>query len=499
VASTQQWSRVLAVASAAALTSLFAIGSAKAESQLEADQEGAEKISHAVMEQIQEEGEAEYWVRFEGAPDYSDAHNADSKDEKGAAAVEAAQEFAEASQAEVNAFLDEAGVAYESYWGSSTIGLTGGADLAARIAEFDGVAAVVEAPAYELIEPVETDVAPMATTWGVDNINAPDVWDMGIDGSGITIGSIDTGVDYSHPALVEQYRGNNGDGTFTHDYNFRDVQDACGDEPCDDHGHGTHTMGTMVGDDGDEAQIGVAPGAEWIAVNGCCPNLGALLESGEWIAAPTDSEGNNPDPSKAPEIVNNSWGTTLPIDDPFYQDIVDLWHASGIIPVFALGNSGPACNTSASPGVYPDVIGVGAHDIQNQIASFSARGPGRDGQIKPDVTAPGVAVVSSLPGGTYGAGSGTSMAAPHVAGTIALMMAAEPDLIGDYDAVYEALTLSSIPVADSQCGGSSKLNNVYGHGRIDAFAAVMDATESSDAVVSTGAHTPSLVDVLLGR
>src|SRR5690606_388624 len=128
---------------------------------------------------------------------------------------------------------------------------------------------------------------------------------------------------YDHPALVEQYRGNNGDGTFTHDYNFFDVQNACLDEaPCDIRGHGTHVTGTMVGDDGQGNRIGVAPGAEWIAVNACCAGNQAFLTAGQWIAAPTDAEGNDPDPSKAPHIVNNSWGTTLPVHDPFYEDVV---------------------------------------------------------------------------------------------------------------------------------------------------------------------------------
>nr|WP_277605825.1 S8 family serine peptidase [Glycomyces sp. L485] len=341
------------------------------------------------------------------------------------------------------------------------------------------------------------DIEPATTEWGLDNIHADDVWDLGFDGTGVVIAGIDSGVDHTHPALVEQYRGNNGDGTFSHDYNFLDVQGTCGGAPCDGDGHGTHTMGTMVGDDGGENQIGVAPGAEWIAVNGCCPSLEALIEAGEWIAAPTDADGNDPDPSMAPDIVNNSWGTTASVDDPFYEDIVSLWHAAGIIPVTSLGNNGSGCETAGSPGIYPNVIGVGAYDVNDEIGDFSARGPGRDGAVKPDVAAPGVNVRSALPGGEYGIENGTSMAAPHVAGTIALMLSAAPALEGDYDSVYAIITGSARATADDQCGGTAEHNNVYGHGRIDALEAVL-ASPIGDTGGVEGTVTDAAGDPLEG-
>nr|WP_255672940.1 S8 family serine peptidase [Glycomyces amatae] len=453
-----------------------------------------EKAAPGLLAAIEAEGEAELWVRFEGAPDYDPAFAADTKTEKGAQAVAAAQDFAATSQQDVIDLLDEEGAAYESYWGSNTVKVTGDEDLLAELVRLDTVAGVVQAPEYELIEPVEplvADPGPDAVEWGLDNIHASDVWDMGYDGTGIVVASIDTGVDYDHPALVNQYRGNNGDGTFTHDYNFYDVADACsGDAPCDTDGHGTHTMGTMVGDDGGDNQIGVAPGAEWIAVNGCCPSAEALIESGQWIAAPTKADGTSPDPSKAPDVVNNSWGTTASVDDPFYEDIVALWHAAGIIPVMSLGNNGEeGCESAGSPGLYPNVIGVGAHDVDNEIGYFSARGPGRDGQVKPDLSAPGVTVRSSLPGTGYGTGSGTSMAAPHVAGTVALMLSAAPALDGDYDAVYEALTSTAVATDDDQCGGTAELNNVWGHGRLDALEAVL-----ASPIGATGALSGTIVD-----
>nr|WP_255672939.1 S8 family serine peptidase [Glycomyces amatae] len=338
------------------------------------------------------------------------------------------------------------------------------------------------APQVERIEPITPGgkggddfqtwdaVQTAAVQWGVEDVGAPDVWAEGFTGEGIVVASIDTGVDYDHPALVDRYRGNNGDGTFTHDYNFYDVADACeGDAPCDADGHGTHTMGTMVGADG----IGVAPDAEWIAVNGCCPDEETLLRAGEWIAAPTDAEGRGADPLKAPHVVNNSWGGYG--YDPFYAQVVDLWHAAGIIPVFAAGNSGYSCLTMGSPGIYENVIAVGAYDEDGKIADFSSRGHGWEGTLKPDLSAPGVDVYSSLPGGEYGTADGTSMAAPHVAGSIALLLSASPTLEGDYEAVYETLTDTAADVADDQCGGDEEANNVYGHGRIDVEDAVDEA------------------------
>ena len=154
-------------------------------------------------------------------------------------------------------------------------------------------------------------------------------------GEGIVIANIDTGVQYNHPALVGKYRGNLG-GSFDHNYNWYDPSAICGSPslvPCDNNNHGTHTMGTMVGDDGAGNQIGVAPGAKWIAAKGCesssCSST-ALLNSGQWILAPTRLDGTGADASKRPNIVNNSWGGGR--GDPWYSATVDAWVASGIFP-----------------------------------------------------------------------------------------------------------------------------------------------------------------------
>ncbi|SDE36231.1 S8 family serine peptidase [Glycomyces harbinensis] len=475
--------RILAAAFAGALVpAALATGASAETPETEIQVLIEQKVDPALIAEIDGKGDAELWLLFAGAPDYTSAFAADAKTDKGTAAVAAAKAFAETSQAEVAATLEESGVAYESFWGASAIKVEGGDDLVADLVAFDEIEAILPAPEVERVEPITPGdkggdefqtwdaVQTAAVEWGVEEVGAPDVWEQGFTGEGIVVASIDSGVQYDHPALAEQYRGNNGDGTFTHDYNFYDVADMCDTEaPCDFDGHGTHTMGTMVGAEG----IGVAPGAEWIAVNGCCPDEETLLRAGEWIAAPTDAEGRNADPLKAPHVVNNSWGGYG--YDPFYAQVVDLWHAAGIIPVFAAGNGGDACLTMGSPGIYENVIAVGAYNEAGVISDFSSRGHGWEGTVKPDLAAPGEDVYSALPGDEYGLASGTSMAAPHVVGSIALLLSASPTLEGDYEAVYETLTGTARDVDDDQCGGDKELNNVYGHGKIDVEDAVDEA------------------------
>jgi subtilisin family serine protease len=375
----------------------------------------------------------------------------------------------------------------ESFWLRNTLVVYGGAPLARAISSLPGVKVVRAERIYPLVKPVDTEAVVLASepAWGVEKIGADAVWEDGILGSGIVVANVDTGVQFDHPALVNQYRGNLGGGTFDHNYNWWDPTGICGDEPCDNAGHGTHTMGTMVGGDGPgpfTPDIGVAPGANWIAAKGCedfgCSDV-ALLSAGQFILAPTDLDGNNPDPSKRPDIVNNSWGGGP--GDEFYLDIVQAWRAAGIIPVFSAGNAGPSCESGGSPGDFLESFSVGATDSDDVIADFSSRGPSPFGKVNPDVAAPGVDVLSSVPGDGYdGTFSGTSMAAPHVAGTLALMLSAELALIGDFDSATTAVRDTALDILDDQCGGAEDgdPNNVYGDGRIDAAAAV--------ALVATG-------------
>ena len=451
----------------------------------------ADKIRPKLARQLEAKGEAPFWIRFEQA-DLTAASKIDDWEKRGQAVYDTLTKAAEERQKEVRSFLDDSGTSYESFWATNAIRVDAGSqELAADIAAMPEVTALYPQFDYRLEEPKKgKDVRqPNAVEWGIANINADDVWSQfGTTGEGIVVGNIDTGVQFDHPALVDSYRGNNGDGTFDHNYNWFDAAGTCGDAPCDTNGHGSHTMGTMAGDDGAGNQIGVAPGAKWIAANGCCPSDAALISSGEWMLAPTDLNGENADTSKRPDIINNSWGSTVPSNDPFMEDVILAWEAAGIFGTWSNGNSGPGCGTSGSPGSRIATYSVGAYDVNNVIAPFSARGPGQDGEIKPSIAAPGVNVRSSVPGNGYAAFNGTSMAAPHLGGSIALLWSAAPGLIGDIPGTRQLLDDTAIDVDDTSCGGTADDNNVWGEGRLDALA-LLQAAPVGDAGTVEGTVT----------
>lgn len=469
---------VLTVLALALSLFLIQTPASAADPELGSGQGDADKIKPQLAHQLDEKGEAAFWVRFQQA-DLTAASQVADWNERGQAVYDALTAAADASQQEALRILDEAGATYRAYYATNAIRVQAGSQaLAERLTALDEVKSLWPTRDYAQEEPVRgKDVkAVNSVEWGIANINADDVWEQfGVDGDGITVASIDSGVQYDHPALVGSYRGNNGDGTFTHDYNWFDAAGACSDAPCDTDGHGTHTMGTMIGTDGGANQIGVAPGANWISANGCCPSDAALISSGEWMLAPTDLNDENPDVTKRPNIVNNSWGTIVPSNDPFMEDVEIAWAASGIFGTWSNGNNGPACQTSGSPGSRTINYSVGAYDSANRIAGFSSRGAGQDGEIKPNISAPGVNVRSSVPGSTYASYNGTSMAAPHLAGTIALLWSAAPSLVGDIDGTWELLDGTAVDAEDTTCGGDADDNNVFGEGRLDAFALLQEA------------------------
>jgi len=244
-------------------------------------------------------------------------------------------------------------------------------------------------------------------------------------------------------------------------------------------------MGTMVGDDGATNQIGVAPGAQWIGCRNMDSGAGTpatYSECFQWFVAPTDLNGQNPDPAKAPHVINNSWACPPSegcADPTLLQTVVENTRAAGIVVVTSAGNSGPSCNTvQLAPAIYDAAFSIGATDKNDAIAPFSSRGPvvvDGSNRLKPDVVAPGHQIRSSLPGGGYGNLSGTSMASPHVAGLVALLISAQPSLAGDVEQLEAVVRNSSLALTSNQmCGsvpGQAVPNHTYGHGRIDALAA----------------------------
>ena len=159
--------------------------------------------------------------------------------------------------------------------------------------------------------------------------------------------------------------------------------------------------------------------------------------------------------------------------------MVENVRAAGIVTAHSAGNSGPSCGSIEEPAaIYDASFTVGATDSNDGIAGFSSRGPttvGNNDPAKPDISAPGVGIRSSVPGGSYGTSSGTSMAAPHVAGLVGLLIAARPDLAGKADALEQVIKESALPrFSIDGCGGDapdSLPNYTYGWGRIDAYAA----------------------------
>ncbi|MFF4807083.1 S8 family serine peptidase [Micromonospora chersina] len=447
----------------------------------------ADKIAPNLKDRFRTQPASDFWITFDTKADLAPAKKIANWTERGQFVYDALQAAARSSAASVAAELDAAGVKYTSYPLVNAVLVKGGTQkLALDVASVGQVAEIHATPQVALVEPVDEKVpadqaarpaAPKAaaaegtTTWGLDAIHAPEAWAMGATGAGITVSNLDSGVQFDHPALMHQYRGTKPDGTVDHNYNWMATRGTCTGAPCDDNGHGTHTMGTMVGDDGTN-HVGVAPDAQWIATNGCCDNSGveSLLKSGWWLLAPTDVNGNNPDPSKRPHVINNSWGQTVEHNfDDFFQAIDEAWSAAGIFSVWSSGNTTPyaACDTVSSPGSAESAYSVGAYDSDGTLASFSRKGEGEGGRIKPEISAPGVAVRSSYPNNSYVEMAGTSMAAPHVAGAVADLWSYDPTLIGQVEQTRRLLADSAVDVDDTECGGTADVNNKYGEGRLD--------------------------------
>jgi subtilisin family serine protease len=412
---------------------------------------------------------------------------------RGGHVVQTLQNTAQAAQARVQEYLDRHGVEYRSYWAANAIVVERASKtILDGLLEFPEIEAIAARRIIPLPEPVDQEVLRSDTgetiAPNIIHIKADQVWALGYDGAGMVVANIDGGVRYTHQALVGKYRGNLGT-SFDHNYNWWDPVSGS-KTPLDENNHGTHVMGIIVGDGGPGNRIGVAPGARWIACRGCnmegCPDE-SLIACGQFMLAPTDLRGEHPEPAKRPHVINNSWGVEGGKEgDKWYWAVVGAWQAAGIYPVFANGNDGVGCGTAHVPASYPDVTAVGNIDHTTDLPSDrSNRGPGIYKSstnpmgypyLKPQVSAPGVNIHSSIASGddAYKNMSGTSMATPHVAGLVALMLQAAPCLT--YAKAEKTLMETASPIAYvSDCGveGPEGVpNNATGWGVIDALKAV---------------------------
>ncbi len=328
-------------------------------------------------------------------------------------------------------------------------------------------------------------------------IGANQVWPI-TKGKGIVVAGQDTGVQWNHPALIDSYRGQN-EKSPDHNFNWHDAiksgggGNPCGyntQAPCDDDQHGTHTMGTMVGDDGIGNKIGVAPEAKWISCRNMDKGEGSAstyTECFEFFLAPYPLGGNSMTdgrPDLAPHIINNSWGCpgSEGCAGGEILPILKALQRAGIMVVASAGNDGPSCETiKDQPATHADyALTVGAYDHKNKkIASFSSRGPSAlNGLVGPHVVAPGVNIRSSVPGNKYEGAfwSGTSMAGPHVVGAVALLWSARPELVGQIENTRRIVMASAQNLKSTQaCGGVSGEaipNNVFGYGLVNVPAAL---------------------------
>lgn len=406
------------------------------------------------------------------------------------------------SQAPLRAMLSSRGIAHRSFVIANVLALEADRPLLLELAAFPGVSRITGDPPSRLALP-EPVARAKSAEWNVARIGADTAWAAGFRGEGIVVGIADTGIRWTHETLRAQYRGTSAGPS--HARNWHDAIHAggvggpCGTdspEPCDDSGHGTHVAGIIVGGDPLAEAIGVAPGAQWIGCRNMDLGEGSpsrYLECLDFFLAPWPPGGDASmgDPLLAADLTSSSW-TCSPGEGCDWDTLLPAFQAqaaAGILAVAAAGNAGPACESIGEPpALHDDVVAVGASDANDAIADFSSRGPiTLTGAIKPDLVAPGVGIRSALADAddAYGSRSGTSMAAPHVAGAIALLWSARPAYRGRIEQTRRLLERSALrlPAVQEGCGGDDIAgpNATWGHGRLDLTRALAEACLPAEA------------------
>lgn len=474
------------------------------------------KVDGELLSRLSAGERTDFLVVLQSQADLAFATQLKTKEEKGQYVYRQLLQLAEKRQGHLRSLLEESAVDFRPFFLVNAIQVSqGNLSLVEKLASLPDVGEIQPDPWVKIDEPDQMQAALQLrseVTWGLEKINAPQVWEMGFKGQGVVIAGQDTGYEWDHPSLINSYRGWE-DGRVDHNYHWHDAihelsplhndpspdpeRNPCGLDsriPCDDHNHGTHTMGTMTGNNQSGVQIGVAPSARWIG----CRNMergwgrpSTYIECFEWFLAPTNLENNEPDPRLAPHVINNSWGCPdiegcNPGNWALMERAVENLRAAGIVVVVSAGNSGSrGCGSvTDAPAFFEGSFSVGASAADDDIAGFSSRGPVvADGsrRLKPNVVAPGVGVLSATRNGRYASWQGTSMAGPHVAGAVAVVISANPQLAGQVGLIEAILEQSAKPLAsDENCedySGQKTPNPVFGYGRIDLLAAVKKAQE----------------------
>ncbi|MFZ0547754.1 MAG: S8 family serine peptidase [Candidatus Promineifilaceae bacterium] len=391
---------------------------------------------------------------------------------------------ANGSQADIRTTLDKLGVDYTPYYLVNGMAVDGGPIIRFWLNNRPEVDRILDNP---VLRPLPAQASPLTGTalpptgplWNQTLIGADKVWEeFGVTGEGIVIGQSDSGVQGDHLELAESYRGReSGD-----DYNWLDPWNGSA-SPTDIGGHGTHTLGSIVGQN-----TGIAPGAKWMGCVNLARNLANpafYLDCMQFMLAPYPLGGDpftDGDPLLSANVLNNSWGCP-PLEgcDPnTFLAAVRALRAAGIFVVVSAGNDGFAgCESlDTPPAIYDEVFSVGAIDQTGRLADFSSLGPvtiDGSGRIKPDIVAPGVSVLSAFPNSSYEVLDGTSMAGPHVVGVVALIWSANPALIGQIsqtEAIMTETAQSYTGILPTCVDQSQIPNDGVGFGMVDAYSAV---------------------------
>jgi serine protease AprX len=469
------------------------------------------KIDPLIQARLAKGERTDFIVQLRGEADLSAADALPTKEAKGEYVVQTLISHAQKSQNRFRAYLDAANVTHRDFWVCNAIYTQGDAALVNFLAQQPEVARIdFNTPMSVNLPRQDLDLlgvrGPLGVNWGIARIKADSVWALGFRGQGVVVGGQDTGYDWTHPALQKNYRGYTATLT-DHNYSWHDAihvgnstGNPCGYDviqPCDDQQHGTHTMGTIAGDTALGNSIGIAPAARWIAVRNMDRGNGTLasyVEGFQWFIAPTDLANRLPNARLAPHVINNSWYCSTgegcnSTNFAVMERAVNATRAAGIVVVVSVGNEGGNCSSAIGPpGFFQKSFSIGSTNLTplggDTISGFSSRGQitiDSSNRLKPDVSAPGSNILSSVPNRGYAVFSGTSMAGPHVVGAVALMISANPRLAGQVDTIEKILKETCFRMTAAQsCGGVSGMtipNNTSGFGRIDALAAVRRALQ----------------------